>query len=169
MLIDNKGKLFGIINIIDLSIFIIISSVIFGYFWVKTGHSGLNKIVKAEGVAEVTIVIRGAKVMDKSVFKKDEKPFITIRNQPYSNVEILDIKMTPRQMMFLAKDGTKTINFTDTTDLYAVDLVFTIKDKALLTDDGIVMGGNKIKVGIPIELEGFKYRLTGTVAEVNFK
>jgi len=169
MIIDNKGKLLGLINIIDLSIFIIIAGVIFGYFWVKAGHSGLNKIVKAEGYAEVKIVIRGAKVMDKSVFKKDEKPFITIRNQPYSNVEILDIKMTPRETMFLSKEGNKTVNFQDLSDPYSLDLVFTIKDKALLTDDGIVLGGNKIKVGIPIELEGFKYRLTGSVAEVNFK
>jgi len=35
-----------------------------------------------------------------------------------------------------------------------------------VTDDGLVLGDSKIKVGVPIELEGFKYRLKGSIIDV---
>ena len=42
----------------------------------------------------------------------------------------------------------------------------TLREKAQLTDDAIVLGGNKIKVGVPIDIEGFKYRLRGSIVDV---
>ena len=39
-------------------------------------------------------------------------------------------------------------------------------DDAKITKDGPVVGGNKLKIGLPIVLEGFNYRLSGTVANV---
>ncbi|MNT41893.1 hypothetical protein D3C72_1782770 [compost metagenome] len=34
------------------------------------------------------------------------------------------------------------------------------------TEDGIIWGGQKLKVGVPIDVEGFKYRLRGSVLDV---
>ena len=49
---------------------------------------------------------------------------------------------------------------------FQYDLIVSLKDNAKITDDGAVVGGNKIKIGMPIVLEGFNYRLGGTVSNV---
>ena len=49
-------------------------------------------------------------------------------------------------------------------DLY--DVVVTLTDKAKITKDGAVVGGNKVKLGLPITLEGADYRFTGSVSDI---
>ncbi len=39
-------------------------------------------------------------------------------------------------------------------------------DEAKITADGAVAGGNKIKIGTPIVLEGYNYRTGGTISNV---
>ena len=36
----------------------------------------------------------------------------------------------------------------------------------MITNDGAVLGGNKIKIGLPVDIEGFNYRLSGMVTDV---
>ena len=43
------------------------------------------------------------------------------------------------------------------------DVVVTLTDNAKITKDGAVVGGNKIKIGLPITLEGADYKFTGSV------
>ena len=49
-------------------------------------------------------------------------------------------------------------------DLY--DVVVTLEDSAKITKDGAVVGGNKIKMGLPITLEGKDYRFNGIVSNL---
>ena len=42
----------------------------------------------------------------------------------------------------------------------------TIIDTAKITKDGAVVGGNKIKMGLPVVLEGQKYKFNGTISDV---
>ena len=37
---------------------------------------------------------------------------------------------------------------------------------AKITKDGAVVGGNKIKVGLPVTLEGMAYKLNGIISDV---
>ena len=46
------------------------------------------------------------------------------------------------------------------------DIVVTLTDTAKITKDGAVVGGNKIKMGLPITLEGGNYKFNGTVSNV---
>ena len=46
------------------------------------------------------------------------------------------------------------------------DAIVTITDTAKITKDGAVVGGNKIKIGLPVTLEGTNYRLNGTISDV---
>ena len=46
------------------------------------------------------------------------------------------------------------------------DAIVTLEDTAKITKDGAVVGGNKIKIGLPITLEGADYRLNGTVSNI---
>ena len=46
------------------------------------------------------------------------------------------------------------------------DITVTLKDTAKITKDGAVVGGNKIKMGLPITLEGKDYKFNGTVSDL---
>ncbi len=46
------------------------------------------------------------------------------------------------------------------------DAIVTITDTAKITKDGAVVGGNKIKMGLPVTLEGEKYKFNGTISDV---
>ena len=45
-------------------------------------------------------------------------------------------------------------------------MAITIKDVAKITKDGAVVGGNKIKMGLPVTLEGQRYKFNGTISDV---
>ena len=46
------------------------------------------------------------------------------------------------------------------------DAVVTVKDTAKITKDGAVVGGNKIKMGLPITIEGENYKFNGIISDV---
>ena len=46
------------------------------------------------------------------------------------------------------------------------DLIVKLEDTAKKTPDGFVVGGNKLKMGIPVVIEGEKYKYQGTISNV---
>ena len=162
MLIDKRGRLFGAVNIIDLSALLIVAALAYGYLWVRATHGILHNIVRATGPTNVTVAIRGARLSDPGVIEAGKKVFVTIRNQPYAPVLVTKVVTHRRQFTYPDAQG-HLISADDPTDPLAYDMDVTIQDNGQVTDDGIVLGGNKVKAGIPIELEGFKFRLTGTI------
>jgi hypothetical protein len=161
-MIDAQGKIFGRINIIDFSFAIILIAMLAGMGWVAKGHSPLNKVVKARGVAEVTVAIRGARALDPSIFKVGEKAFLTIRNQRYAPVEVIKVTQRDRQIVFLdSHDKLQTFPDPTAPEIKDIDLVF--KDQAEVTDEGVVMGGYHLKVGNTVELDAFGYRLNASI------
>lgn len=170
--VDEKGKILGFINALDLFIVLVILGTILGFFWIKTGHSSLNKKVQAEGPAEVKIAIRGARVEDMKVFEKYKKAFIIIRNQPFDNVEIVDVKAWRRPLTFYVPEQKKPMRFDNFDDSLATDVDMVIRSNAQFTTDdppSVVLGGNKVKAGIPVELETTEYKFTGTIVDIKMK
>jgi hypothetical protein len=166
---NKEGKLFGRINIIDLGIILIILIAVTGLFLVKTGrHSTSANVIKKESMIEFDVVIRGLKLSsEEKIFKPKDKTFITIRNVPYTSLEIVKSEMTPWQTIIPdPKNPSRAVAVTDPTAPHTYNFFVTLKDKALITADGAVIGGNKIKTGLPVTLEGYKYRLNGIVSDV---
>ncbi|OGH97742.1 MAG: hypothetical protein A2039_05080 [Candidatus Melainabacteria bacterium GWA2_34_9] len=112
--------------------------------------------------------MRGIKLSkDSNVLKEGDKSFITIRNVPYTKLEIVKVVKTYWQTpMPNPKDLTQSIAATDPTTPYTFNFLVTLKDNAIVTPDGPVIGGNKIKIGLPIELEGYNYKFGGIVSDV---
>lgn len=161
----DKKTWFGI-NPVDLGLAVVVVGLAGGYLLAKRGHVGLRHVIKGHGVADVDLLIHG-NVEDPSVFKAGEKTFITIRNQPYAPVAIIAAKVTPHMLTFPTPGGARA--FPDVADPMDRDILLTIRDKATLTDDGVVFGGSKVKVGVPIEVEGYKYKLTGSIVDVRLE
>jgi hypothetical protein len=163
---DQKGKVFGWINAIDLFLILVVLATIIGFLWAKTGHTSISKIVKAEGPADVKIAIRGARVEDPKIFEKYKKAFIIIRNQPYQAVEIVSVKAWRRPITFFDQTTKMPIKFPNTDDPLATDIDIVIRDNAQFTGEDIVLGGNKVKAGIPVDLETLEYKFTGSIISI---
>lgn len=164
-LIDSRGKLFGLVNVLDGLIVASVMVGVIGVVAVKSGYSAVDKIVQQEGPAEITLMIK-ANIVDLSMFKKGEKTFVTIRNQPYDKVEITDVKSKRSEIAVPINDGKGFRITTDPTAPYSSEVILKLRDKGMLTEDGIIWGGQKLKVGVPIDVEGLKYRLRGSVLDV---
>lgn len=162
-MIDAQGKLFGRVNVLDLLLLVVVFLSALGVVLARTGNAGVNQVLKGEGMAEVDLFFRGS-IADPTMFKVGEKTFLTIRNQPHASLKIVGVKVTPRLVTVPAGDGVKA--FPDPSEPFGKDVVLTVREKAQFTDDGVIMGGQKIKVGVPIEVEGFKYRLRGSIVDV---
>lgn len=163
-LIDPRGKLFGLVNALDLLIVATVMVGVIGVAAAKKGYSSIG-VVEKQGPAEVTLMIK-ANIEDLSIFKKGDKAFVTIRNQPYDKVEITDVQAARAQIAVPTNDGKEFRVTTDPTQPWASQVILKLRDKGAQTDDGIIWGGQKLKVGVPIDVEGFKYRLRGSVLDV---
>lgn len=162
-------KLFWKFNVIDLIIVAVLVAAVAGVVFVKMK----NRIISPEALketkkVEIDIVLQDEKFSGhRDLFKPGEKTFITIRNVPYVQLEILKVSVvSDKTPIPNPKKPDKAIAVNDPTKPYTYDFLITVSDKAIITPDGVVVGGNKIKIGLPITLEGFDYRLSGLVSDV---
>ncbi len=118
---------------------------------------------------ELEVYLRGVNVTsDEPVFKKGEETFITIRNVPYTKLTIKDVKFDKRKAIIPTINPKKPyIVIDDDTAPYQYDYLVKLNDSAKITKDGdAVLGGNKVKIGLPITLEGPKYKLNGVISNI---
>jgi hypothetical protein len=164
-----NGKLFGVVNIIDLAVILFIFVGLTGLILVKSGKFATSAhTIKKQAMIEFDVAIRGLKLSsDEQLFKVGDKTFITIRNVPYTSLDIVKSAMAPWQTVIPdPKNPSRAIAVKDPAETNTYNYTVTLRDKALITDDGAVIGGNKIKTGLLVTLEGFKYRVNGVVTDV---
>ena len=127
-----------------------------------------DKKIEATSNIVFKVYMRGVTFSGKDIpIKKGEKTFISIRNVPYSDLDILDVKADRRKIVLPTLNSKKIVIVVDDVaqpDLY--DVVVTLTDKAKITKDGAVVGGNKVKLGLLITLEGADYKFTGSVSDI---
>lgn len=143
-------------------------ALIVGFATVKGYRQTADKQIEATSNITFKVYMRGVTFSSKDIpVKKGEKTFISIRNVPYSDLDIVDVKADRRKIVlptFNSKQVVIVVDDLSQPDLY--DVVVTLTDKAKITKDGAVVGGNKVKLGLPITLEGAEYKFTGTVSDI---
>lgn len=132
---------------------------------------GKNKFskspVEAEKKVAFQVFFRGITITNPdSPFQVNEDSFITIRNVPYTKLKIVDVKYDRRKVIVPANNKQKFILVDDVSSPFQYDFLVTLVDNAKITKDGAVVGGNKLKIGVPIVLEGKDYKLNGTISNV---
>lgn len=166
---DKIKELIKKIRIVD---FIIVACVVIalvvGFFTYKGFRQTADKQIEATSNIVFKVYMRGVTFSGSEIpIKKGEKTFISIRNVPYSDLEILDVKADRRKIVLPtlhSKTFVIVVEDVAQPDLY--DVVVTLTDKAKITKDGAVVGGNKVKLGLPITLEGANYKFTGSVSDL---
>ena len=167
----NFLNIFKNLKIVD---YIIIVGIVIAGFVCFLTYKGIHKTASnaIDAVSEISfdVYIRGITYTGNDLpLKADEKTFISIRNVPYSDLMITNVKAEKRKIVLpvLNTRNTKTVIVVeDVSQPNVYDAIVTLKDTAKITKDGAVVGGNKIKIGLPITLEGADYRLNGTVSNI---
>ncbi|NMG19613.1 DUF4330 domain-containing protein [Brasilonema bromeliae] len=174
-IIDSKGRLFGKINILDLGAALVILLVILGIFIFPGGSGSVAQVGGKTVPIEVDLIVRGLNVLDTKQlyargFEKGGKTKVIIRNQPHGQIDIKSVEELPRTILVPQPDGSiKQLPEPERSNNFSKDLRLTLTGNAKITDEGPVLGNSKIKIGMPIELDGFNYNFNATVIDVRLK
>ena len=160
--LDKEGRLFGRLNVLDAAVAVLIGLMIVGVFAVQSGlHTTSGQVVQGETDIHIAVQISDFKTLDPNLFKPQQTTSITIRNQPRGQVEI--VSSTCERIQTVVGDNRVG---QDPAEPNGYECFVVLKDHALVTKDGYVTNGVKVKVGLGIELEGFKYRVYGRITDV---
>lgn len=150
----------------------VLLALIVGFATFKHFRQTADKQIEATSPIVFDVFLRGITLTgDSKPIIAGEKTFISIRNVPYSDLEILNVKSDRRKVVLPLisniKSATKNVLVVeDVSQSNVYDITVTLTDVAKITKDGAVVGGNKIKMGLPITLEGKDYKFNGTVSNV---
>lgn len=154
-------KKLGLVDLIIIAGVLI--ALIVGVCTAKHMRQTADKQIEATSPITFQVFLRGVTVTGEEFpIKQKDKTFITIRNVPYTELNVLDVKSESRKTFAPAS----RILVPDPSQPAIFDAVVTITDTAKITKDGAVVGGNKIKMGLPVTLEGETYKFNGTISDV---
>lgn len=173
-ILDSKGRLFGKVSILDVGAALVILLVIIGIFFFPSTTGSVAQINVTTKPVEVDLLVRGLSVRDPNAliqqFQEHKKTNIIIRNQPYGQVDIKSVQQLPQTLAVPQPDGTvKELPDPRTRTSFSTDMLMTLVGQGRITEDGPVLGNNKIKIGTPVELEGMDYNFRASVIEVRVK
>lgn len=170
--LDRQGRLFGKFSILDIGAIATILIVLIGLFIVP-GNSGssIAQMLSAENkTVQVEMNVRGLSATNpQTLVKVGDKVNIIIRNQPRGEVTIKKVDISTPKVVAAKADGT-AVYFEDPRALATSqsDLVITLESTARVTNDGVVFGNEKVKVGTSIDIEGSKYIIRGSAMAVRY-
>ncbi len=148
-------------------IFIVLMALIVGAVTFAGKRATSSKQIEASTKVDIEVYFRGVVVTsNNSPFETGDETFITIRNVPYTKLKITNVNYDRKKVMMpTSTGGYKVVD--DVTAPFNYDFLVTVEDDAKITKDGAVVGGNKIKIGLPVTLEGVDYRLNGIVSNIS--
>lgn len=153
-ILDSQGRLFGKVSILDIGAGLVILLVIVGVLLPST--TGIAQIGSTMKPVEVDVIVRS--VASPNTFKEGDKSSLIVRNQKYGEVKIKSVREVPRNVSVPQPDGSvKPLPDPRPEAALAKDYLITITGNARITEDGPVLGNNKVKAGTKIELEGLTY------------
>ncbi|MEM6837427.1 MAG: DUF4330 domain-containing protein [Cyanobacteria bacterium P01_C01_bin.120] len=168
-ILDAKGRLFGKISLLDIGAAIVILMVLVGIFIFPGTGGSVAQVGGNTKPVEVDVMVRGLTVSDPEglfqTLKEAETTNVIIRNQPHGEVGIKEVIKLPRSQAVPQPDGTVKSFPDPRPELdYTIDLLITLTDDALITDNGPIVGNSPVKIGTQIQIEGDLYNFyTSTV------
>ena len=157
------------LNIVDIMIVLgVIIALAVGVMTAKHFRQTADKQIEATSPITFQVFLRGVTVTGEEFpIKSNDKTFITIRNVPYTELNVVKVSSESRKTALPSQKAKEQyILIQDPAQPAIYDAVITISDTAKITKDGAVVGGNKIKMGLPVTLEGESYKFNGTISDV---
>ena len=133
-----------------------------------------NTVARATGSVKpvlVSVDVRRLSTANRSKLIADAldhgKTSIVIRNQPAGSVRLVEIQDISSKLTTVLPDGRVVQAVDPNRQLQGIlEARFVLKGEATVSGSGVVMAGTNLKIGSPVELEGPRYRVNGTVSGV---
>lgn len=169
-LIDSQGKIGGKISIIDLGALIILGIALISILILPGKGSSLIANGSKTQAVEVDIMVRGLSVLKPNqLLKPGDNTSIVIRNQPRGEITVKQvIPLIPKIPVPQPDGSVKAITDPRLDELYIRDFAITLVANATVTDDGVIFGGDKVKIGTAVDLETQRFLIRGSVMDVRF-
>lgn len=158
------------VGIVDFVIIVgVVLALVVGFLTYKHFRSTASNQIESTSRIGFQVFLRGVTITGKeNPIRKGDDSFISIRNVPYTALKVVDVKADTKKIVMpsVGKSKEPYTLVDDYGQAFMYDIVVTVEDTAKITKDGAVVGGNKIKIGLPITLEGKDYKFNGTVSNV---
>jgi hypothetical protein len=163
-LVDEKGRLFGLINIIDLVVLVVILALV-GFGAYKTIGFDNNGTPTEIGTAthKATIVFEVREVRDFTINSVSIGEVLKdySKNTDYGTITNVEVK--------------PAIRLIETEDGKIVEAVVPGKSTMLLFVDGfanvsqtsILMAGRDVRIGYDFDIKGLKFKTRGTIIDID--
>jgi Domain of unknown function (DUF4330) len=176
-ILDSQGRLLGKFSILDVGAALVILLVIFGIFFYPGTAGSVAQVGAVRKAVEVDVVVRGLNaVSPKDLIKEGQKANIVVRKQPSGEAVLKSVKFLPRNTLVPQPDGSvKALPDPRPEMAFSNDMILTLGSNAQVAEDRAtkertpVLGGEKVKVGMPLELDGPNYNFTSSVISVRIQ
>ena len=161
-------------SVIDVAAAVIALVAIGGVLWSPKLSNTVARATGAIKAVEVTVDVRNTSAADPDQLiaeaLKSGRTSLVIRNQPAGSVQLIRVDDIRRQLASVLPDGSVVMADDPNREIQGMlDARFVLQGDATVTSSGVVMAGTKLKVGIPVELEGRFYRVNGIVSGVSLQ
>ncbi|MGL5510566.1 MAG: DUF4330 domain-containing protein [Microcoleaceae cyanobacterium] len=172
-ILDNQGRLFGKISLLDFGALFVILMVLVGIFIFPGTSVGSNPTTPGTSPANIQTIevdaialgVKGRK--PEALLKAGEKTNVIVRNQPYGQLDIKSVEVLTRMLAVPQPDGSvKAVPDPREEEAFSRNLMLTLAGPGQVTPDGIVIGNLKVKVGSTIELDGKNYNFNVSVIDM---
>ena len=170
-ILDSKGRLFGKVSILDLGAACVILLVLAGIFLFPGTSGSIAQQMGGTQPIAVDLLVRGLSVRDPQAMlnqlEEEKTANVIIRNQPAGQIDIVSAQELPRTVSVPQPDGSvKALPDPRPEIVYLTDMIVTLEGQGQITDNGAVMGNQKVKIGGVIEIDGSDYNFRGSVIDV---
>lgn len=160
-LVDDKGKVFGLINIIDLIVLIFVVALVLGGAYRIYGPRQNGDIFQQEGDA---VQLKG-RVFDVSqyttnVIQKGDILIDTAARLPFG--EIISVETVPHRRLVDTAEG--KVMLSEVPERF--DVILSIKGRAQLSEYAIRIASHDVRVGSRIVLGARDYMIATTILRV---
>ncbi|KUK31652.1 MAG: Uncharacterized protein XD63_1084 [Thermoanaerobacterales bacterium 50_218] len=154
-LLDEHGKLFGIINLFDLVVLVLVIGVACGLY-LKLKPAG-----KAHEIAEVEVTVMAPFVRPQAAeaVKVGDR---LVASGKFTDARIVDVRVEPGLIATTKADGTRLL----TRDPYNKDVYATIRGKAAIDQPDLRVGGQEVRIGKEFYLKTQTVELKAEVIDI---
>ena len=146
-----------------------VTSALAGVIWSPKLSNAVARATGSVNPVQVSVDVRHLHLDDIDGFlgsiREEGAVNIVIRNQPSGRVRLLSVEDISRPLTQVLPNGS-LVEVEDTSPARGVHARFQLEADAETGSSGVVIAGTKLKIGIPIELEGSLYRVNGVVSGV---
>ncbi len=159
-ILDQRGRLLGRINIIDLLLIVIIAAGVLAVAQHRLGWGDQAAALKRQPI-EVVLVVEAVREPTVNVIQPGDE-VLDSRTNTYLGT-VTNVEVEPASIVYQGSDG----RFYETTSPSRMDIWVTVRGPAAVSANLIELGHTEIRIGVQVPLKTYIYAVSARVMYVN--